>query len=198
MAMPIFQLKKKLVDPVDLHGVLHIRLGIHNRTFLSTDLTRLDQALILWGTVTGAIFLIAQSFPIDWRLQAVAWSVLSCVAIGVCGWLTWFWVITRNQRWILYGWSLLVLVGLGLTDYAIFGGSGLLLSHLCLIWLGISALGYVVTGIGMQAPALILIGMVHLCTAAGLPLVPVWNFLLTGVVMSSSLFCLAAFYWEHQ
>ena len=196
--MSIFQHKQILVDPVDLHGVLCIRFGGQDKSFISTYLTRLDQALILWGVVTAAIFLIAQFYPLDWSLQSIVWSVLSGGAILASGRLTWFWVSTRNQRWILYFWSFLVVVGLCLTDYGIVLGWGIVLGNLCSMWLAISALGYLITGIGIRAWALILMSFVHLCAIPSLMLFPAWQFFLTGVVMSSSLFCLAAFQWEHQ
>ena len=196
--MSIFQFKQSLVDPVDLHGVLRIRLGDPDNIFFSTYLTRLDQALILWGVVTATIFLAAQFYSLDWFLQSIVWSVLSSVAVLIAGRLTWFWVSTRNQRWILYCWSFLVVVGLYLTDYGIFRSWGIVLGNLCSMWLGISTLGYFVTGLGLRAKALILIGIVHLCAIPSLAIFPAWQFLLTGIVMSASLFCLAAFQWEHQ
>ncbi|MEM9976015.1 MAG: hypothetical protein AAF808_00140 [Cyanobacteria bacterium P01_D01_bin.2] len=196
--MSIFQLKQSLADPVDLHGVIKIQLGQPKHVLISTYLTRLDQALTAWGLVTAIIFLIAQSYLLDWPTQAVVWSVLSCVAIAVSGKLTWFWVTARNQRWIFYGWSMLVIVGLGLTNGGIFSGWGFILRHLCALWLGISALGYMITGIGIKAPALIAIGLVHACTIPGLTLLPRHQFLLTGAVMSVSLWLLAAFHWDHE
>ena len=196
--MSFFQFKQNLVDPVDLHGVLRIRLGGQDNIFISTYLTRLDQALILWGVVTAAIFLVAQFYVLDWSFQAIVWSALSGAAILAAGRLTWFWVSTRNQRWILYCWSVLVVVGLSLTDCGIVLGWGIVLGNLCSIWLAISALGYFVTGIGIRARALILMGVVHLCAIPGLKVFPAWQFLLTGLVMSASLLCLAAFQWEHQ
>ena len=196
--MSIFQLKQTLVDPVDLHGVIKIQLGQPDHPLISTYLTRLDQALVAWGVLTAIIFLTAHFYLLDWYTQAIVWSGLSCLAIAISGKLTWFWVTTRNQRWILYGWSSLILMGLVLTDYGIFVSWGMVLRHLCALWLGISALGYVITGVGIQAPALILIGAAHIGTIPLLTLLPVPQFLLTGAVMTLSLFSLAAFHWEHQ
>lgn len=196
--MSIFQLKQSLVDPVDLHGVIKIQFGQYNKFWVSTYLTRLDQALIAWGMVTATIFLVAQLYVLDWTIQAIIWSVLSCIVILIAGKLTWFWVSTRNQRWIVYSWSILVMVGLGVTDYGIFGGWNLILGNLCALWLGISAVGYLITGLGIHAQALLLIGLVHVCTIPSLALLPIYQFLVTGSVMSISLFLLAAFHWEHH
>ncbi len=196
--MSIFQLKQRLVDPVDLHGVIKIQIGNPDNAFISTYLTRLDQALLTWSVATAAIFLVAQYTLLDWSTQAILWSVLSCIVIWLSGRLTWFWVTTRNQRWIFYSWSLLVIAGLGLTDYGILAGWGLILPHLCPLWLSISAFGYVITGLGIKAPALVLIGIIHVCTVPGLTFLPIHQFLLTGIIMSASLFFLATFHWEHQ
>lgn len=195
--MSIFQLKQSLIDPVDLHGVINVKFSQQGKAICLTYLTRLDQALIAWGVITAAIFLIAQFCLIDWYIQAIIWSALSCIAIAISGRLTWFWVTRRNQRWISYGWSLLVIIGLFLTDYSVFTGWSVVLRHLCALWLGLSAVGYTVTGVGMQAQALILMGFLHLCAIPCVILLPVYQFLLTGVVMSISLLCLALFHWDH-
>ncbi|MBE9068613.1 hypothetical protein IQ260_18365 [Leptolyngbya cf. ectocarpi LEGE 11479] len=196
--MSLFQRKQKLVDPVDLHGVIHIPIGQATSGNDSTYLTRLDQALVLWGMASAAIFCVAQFYRIDWSIQATLWSVFSGAVTLIAGQLTWFWVSSRNQRWILYHWSLLILIGLGLTDCSIWMGWGSLLAHLCSLWLGISALGYFVTGIGIQAPALLFLGILHSLVIPILAVLPPWQFLLTGVVISGSLFCLAAFQWQHK
>ncbi|MEM7796603.1 MAG: hypothetical protein AAF579_19380 [Cyanobacteria bacterium P01_C01_bin.118] len=196
--MSIFQLKQSLIDPVDLHGVIKIQLGPQDNAWITTYLTRLDQALMAWGVITAIIFVIAQSYLIDWPTQAILWSVLSCAAIVISGQLTWFWVTTRHQRWIFYSWSVLVLVGLGITDYGIFTGVGVILRYLCPLWLSLSTLGYIITGIGIQAQALMLIGLIHGFAIPTLMLVPYSQFLLTGGVMSVSLFLLAIFHWDHH
>lgn len=197
--MSIFQLKQSLIDPVDLHGVIKIQFGHPDKKiFASTYFTRLDQALILWGIAIAAIFLVAQFYWLDWFTQARLWSILSCLVVAISSKLTWFWVATRNQRWIIYLWSLLVLAGLGLTDYGIFAGWALVLRNLCALWLGLSAVGYVVTGIGIHARALLLTGIAHGVTILVLRLMPAHQFLLTGSVMSISLLLLAMFHWDHQ
>ena len=196
--MSIFRLKQNLTNPVDCHGVWYFKLDLFNQGCASTYLTRLDQALIVWAVAIAAIFFIAQFYPLNWKVQAVVWSILSCIAVWASGKLAWFWVTARQKRWILYCWSCLVLGGLYLTDYGIFTEWGILLVHLCSIWLGISAIGYFATGIGMRAPALSWIGIVHVGAIPILSLFPIYQFLLAGIVMFSSLFCLAAFEWQHQ
>ena len=196
--MSIFQLKQSPLDAVDLHGVIKIQFGQPDKIAISTYLTRLDQALIVWGIVTAIIFGVAQSYRIDWYTQAIVWSVLSVITVGISTRLAWFWVATRNQRWLIYGWSLLVVAGLCLTDYGIFTGWGLLLRHLCGLWLGISAIGYIITGVAIQAQALILTGIIHIGAIPCLTVLPARQFFLTGLVMSFSLWLLAIVKWRHQ
>lgn len=196
--VPLFQFKQDTVDPVDLHGVVRIRWGNPAKPFLSTYLTQLDQALLVWGGATAAIFLIAQFYAFSWTFQAVIWSVLSGVATLVSGKLGWFWVSSRRQRWILYTWSLVVLMGLLLTAYGIFAGLPMVLVNLCPVWLVLCAIGYFATGIGIQAPAFMLSGAVHLAIIPALVTFPAWQFFWTGVTMSGCLFCLALLQWDHQ
>jgi hypothetical protein len=98
---------------------------------------------------------------------------------------------------VVYFWSLLMLVGMSLTDYGIFRPVGVLVANLCPGWLGLCALGYVLTSIGMQARALALMGLVHLAAIPLLFLFPAWQYCLTGVVLSGSLWILATWQWDH-
>lgn len=193
--MSIFQFKQGLTDLRELEGVIRIPLGIAATPFY---LTRLDQALVVWGLVTAAIFFVAQAYWVDWYTQALVWSALSAAAVALAGQLTWRWVSVRNQRWILYVWSALVVAGLALTDYGIFASWVPVLRNLCSLWLGLSALGYVMTGVGIHAPAMVLMGGIHGGAIALLDLFPRYQFLFTGGVMTASLFCLALFHWEHR
>lgn len=197
-SVPLFQFKQDMVDPVDLHGAVRIRWGNPAQPFLSTYLTQLDQALLVWGGATAAIFLIAQFYVFSWTLQALIWSALSGVATLISGKLGWFWVTRRQQRWILYTWSFLVLMGLLLTTYGVFAGLPIVLVNLCAIWLVLCAVGYFATGIGIHAPAFLLSGAVHLAVIPALLTFPAWQFFWTGVTMSGCLLCLALLQWQHQ
>ncbi|NEQ34240.1 MAG: hypothetical protein F6K04_25190 [Leptolyngbya sp. SIO4C5] len=194
---PIFQLKQPLHQPQDRQGVFHLRWG-GDRAFLETYYTRLDQALILWAWCVFVIFATAQFSPLDWYWQAIAWSSLSGLAIMVTNWLTWQWAQLKNLRWIIYYWSALMLLGVCLTDYGIFGGCPSILLNLCPLWLGLSALGYGVTAGGMRSRALALTSGLHLGAIAALPWFLGWQFLFTGSVIALSLVFLSVLQWDHQ
>jgi hypothetical protein len=195
---PNVLLKPSLPNPEELPGILRLRWVRPGRVFLDTYYTRLDQALALWGTITAVIFLTAQFSHLAWTVQAKAWSTLTLVAIPMTFLLTWHWATVRQFRWVIYLWSFLMLLGLCLTDYGIFRGSGIILMNLCSGWLGLCALVYWLTGVGMKARALTLIGFVHLGAIPLLSLISAWQFLLTGTVMAGSLWVLATWQWEHR
>jgi hypothetical protein len=165
---------------------------------LETYYTRLDQALVLWGCVSAVIFLTAQFSSLTWTVQALAWSILTLMAIPLTFWLTWTWASFKQLRWVVVFWSLLLLSGICLTNYGIFRGSGVILMNLCSGWLGLCALGYWFTGVGLQAIALTLIGFVHLGAIPLLALFPEVQFSVTGMVMALCLWVLAAWQWEHR
>jgi hypothetical protein len=195
---PIFKFKQPLPNPEELPGILRLRWGTAERVFLDTYYTRLDQALALWGCVSAVIFLTAQFGHLTWTVQAIAWSSLTFLAIPMTFWLTWHWACAKQFRWVIYFWSLLILSGIFLTNYGIFGPSVVILMNLCPGWLGLCVLGYWLTAIGIQSGALILIGFVHLCAIPLLALMPQEQFFLTGIVMTGSLWALAAWQWDHR
>jgi hypothetical protein len=110
--------------------------------------------------------------------------------------LTWFWVSVERLRWVVYCWVLLMLVGLVLTDLGIFLGWGEVLMRLCPLWLGLSTLGYLCTGLGLRSRTFAFVGLVHLLGIAILPYVEAWCFLATGTIMTVSLLLLAEWQWD--
>jgi hypothetical protein len=68
--------------------------------------------------------------------------------------------------------------------------------YLCPIWLGLSAIGYLCTGIGMRSRAFILAGIVHIVGIILLPYVGGWQFLTTGIVMAANLLMFAEVQWD--
>ena len=52
--------------------------------------------------------------------------------------MTYSWVKIERVTWVLYGWVILMLLGLVLTDWGIFLGWEKVLANLCPLWLGIS------------------------------------------------------------
>ena len=67
--------------------------------------------------------------------------------------MTYSWVKIEHLTWVLYGWVILMLLGLVLTDWGIFLGWEKVLANLCHLWLGISGIGYLGTGFAVRSRA---------------------------------------------
>jgi hypothetical protein len=195
-SQPLLSEKQEALDFQDLQGIWHINWKISDRTLYSASYTRVDQVFIVWGLIATTIFTTAQFLPISWTTQAIFWSTLTLVGTISAIALTWFWVSVERLRWVIYGWTILMLGGLALTDGGIFCGWGEVLLNLCPLWLGLSAVGYLFTGVGVRSRALLLAGSVHLLGIVVLPYVAPWQFLTTGSVMGLSLLLLAQMQWD--
>jgi hypothetical protein len=192
---PILQPKQEALDVQDRVGLWQIRWKIGTIT-LSRLYTRIDQVFLLWGLTTAIIFGIAQFCPISWVTQAVLWSGLSLVGVLGMAVLAWFWVTVERLRWVVYCWVGLMLAGVALTDLSIFLSWWRILLYLCPLWLGLSAIGYFCTGIGMRSRTFIGTGILHLLSIAALPYVGNWQFLATGAIMAGSLWFLSEVQWD--
>jgi len=193
---PIIRRKQRALDFQDRQGLLKLKLKIVNKTIFSSIYTRIDQVFVLWGIITAIIFFTAQFVPINWVTQAILWSMLT--AIGTLGMtiLTYFWVTVERLRWILYGWASLMLVGIIVTDLGIIQGWPAVLANLCSFWLGLSALGYICTGLGLQSRAFIVAAIAHMLGIFILPYCIGWQFLVTGFVMTTNLIFFAETQWD--
>ncbi len=195
-AEPIVRRKQHALDFQDRQGLLKLRLQISNKTLFNSIYTRIDQVFVVWGMITAVIFLTAQFAPIDWITQAVFWSILTLAGTAGMIVLTHFWVKVERLRWVLYAWSFLMLCGVAITDFGIYYGSGIVLMHLCHLWLGLSAVGYFCTGIGLRSRAFIMAGLFHILGIAILPFCIGWQFLATGSIMSANLLMFAETQWD--
>ncbi|MDY7014050.1 MAG: hypothetical protein SVX43_10735 [Cyanobacteriota bacterium] len=193
---PIFRRKQEALDVQDLEGLFHLRFKIQGKTLISVLYTRIDQVFVLWGLISATIFFTAQFAPISWVTQAIFWSILS--AVGCIGMivLTHFWVKIEQLRWLLYSWVALMLVGAIVTDLGIFLSWGWVLTNLCNLWLVLSAVGYICTGVGMQSRAFLLAAIAHLAAIAILPYVGGYQFLATGIAMTATLLIFAETQWD--
>ena len=193
---PIIRRKQEALDFQDRQGLLQLKLQIRNKTLFSSLYTRIDQVFVLWGLLVALIFFTAQFAPIDWITQAVFWSVLT--GIGTVGMtvLTHFWVKVERVRWVLYAWVVLMLGGVIVTDLSIFLGWGQVLMHLCHLWLGLSAIGYLCTGWGLRSRAFFWAGIFHLLGIFALPYFIGWQFLATGLIMTANLLIFAETQWD--
>ena len=195
---PIFCWKRVLPDPEERPGLIALSCRLPGGRVLETYFTRLDQALLLWGGVTAIIFLTAQFSYLDWLTQAFYDSILtiSATAITVC--MTWQWATVKQVRWILGIWSIVMVFAIGLSDYSIVAGNGLILQHLCTAWLSACAIGYFITAIGLSSRAMMLVGCMHLVTVAACWSFLPWQFLIAGSVLTCSLWMLGLLQWDHR
>jgi hypothetical protein len=99
---------------------------------------------------------------------------------------------------VLYGWLILILLGLLLTDLGIFLGWGKVLANLCPLWLGMSGIGYLGTGLALRSRPRLAASVFHLLGILILPYTIGWSFLFTGAVMVFSLLVLAELQWDMQ
>ncbi|WP_332984811.1 hypothetical protein [Microcoleus sp. A003_D6] len=193
---PLIRCKQEHLDVQDREGLLQLRWQIGNITLFSGLYTRIDQTFLLWGLVTGGIFFTAQFVPISWSFQAILWSTLTLIGTAGMAVLTLFWVRVERVSWILYSWAILMITGLVLTDCSIFAGWGGLLLHLCDLWLGLSAIGYFCTGLGLRSRTFIAIGLTHLFSIPLLTFVAPWQYLTTGIIMAGCLLLLSELQWD--
>ncbi|MGL5794861.1 MAG: hypothetical protein ACRC06_10725, partial [Waterburya sp.] len=77
-----------------------------------------------------------------------------------------------------------------------FCGWGQILMRLCHMWLGLSAIGYICTGLGLRSRAFIMSGLFHLFGILVLPFCLGWQFLATGLVMTANLWMFAETQWD--
>ncbi|GAB4231451.1 MAG: hypothetical protein Kow00121_59750 [Elainellaceae cyanobacterium] len=193
---PILQSKQESLDIQDLVGSWHIHWKVKDITLFSTVYTRIDQVFVLWGIIAIAVFSVAQFLPVSWITQAILWTMLTLLgAIGMVR-LTCFWAQVERLMWVVYAWAVLMVIGVVLTNLGIWFNLGSLLINLCPLWLGLSALGYVITGLGIQSRALLLTGAIHVISIWLLPYVESYQYFSTGSVIGISLILLAQVQWD--
>lgn len=193
---PLLREKQQELDFQDLQGLWQINWKIRNVTVYSGFYTRIDRVFIIWGAIAATIFTTAQFYPISWVTQAIVWSGLTLVGTVSMVSLAWFWASVERLRWLVYCWAILMLTGMALTDCGIFLGWGVVLLHLCPLWLGLSGIGYLCTGLGLRSRALFVTGLIHLLGILVLPYVGAWQFLTTGIAIGFSLWLLAELQWD--
>ncbi|MDJ0729453.1 MAG: hypothetical protein QNJ33_05605 [Crocosphaera sp.] len=193
---PILRRKQRDLYCQEYQSLVSLYLKIAGKTIYSGLYSCLDQVCLIWGLIIAAIFLTAQFAPISWTTQAIAWSILTLAGTLAMMILTHFWVKQQQLNWILYTWVILMVGGVTLTDCGIFLGWGFILTNLSHLWLGLCSLGYMVTGLGLNSRALLLVGVEHLLGIFILPHVIGWQFLATAAIMVVSLLVLAETQWD--
>jgi hypothetical protein len=193
---PVLRPKQQALDIQDLEGLLQVNLRFGQKSLYKTAYTRVDLGIMLWVPVVAVIFTTAQFSPISWQTQAILWSALTLIGTIAMTALTRYWAKIEQVTWVVYAWGLLAMAGLAITDLAIFRGWPLILINLCPLWLGLSALGYILTGVGLRSRALLLCGLAHGGAIFLLPYVMAWQFIFTGLVMKACLILLAELQWD--
>ncbi|MEO0842561.1 MAG: hypothetical protein AAF063_27165 [Cyanobacteria bacterium J06643_5] len=196
LSQPFLRDKQKDLDYQDLQGIWRISGKIGNIRVISGFYTRIDQVFIVWGLICAGIFITAQFLPISWTTQAVLWTTLTVIGSAIMIAFTWFWVSVERLRWLIYAWVTLILGGVVLTDLGIFLGWGQVLISLCPLWLGLSAVGYLITAWAVKSRTFVITAAIHLLGIALLPYCAGKQFLITGLVMGISLLLLAELQWE--
>ena len=196
LAEPLFRPKQPDITLQDLCGLLKIHWRIGDITIFRNYYTRLDQSYMIWGVTLAILFATAQFSPIPWTTQAIIGSALSLGVIGIMVALTWYWSYVEELRWLIWAWVSLMVLGLAITDYSIFTHWGIVMGHLCHLWLGLSAIGYGITGLSLKSRAFLFFGFVHSLSCFVLAYVLSWQFIFTGLIMAISLFVLGEYQWD--
>lgn len=158
--------------------------------------TSIDQAFVLWGIASAIIFSMAQFSLLSWTTQAVLDAALTGVCIGFTSGLTWQIAKAENLRWVVFLWAVLMSGGMAVTAYGIFCGVGSILIALCPLWLGLCTLGYATMGIKMRSYSFTAAAIVHAIGTFAVDLVPTWQFLASGLVMTLTLFFFSVIPWD--
>ena len=191
-SVPPLRRKQLNMDVQKLEGLWQVQFPLgKDRFYYSKFYTCLDRVCLLWSLLLIAMFGTAQFFPVSWMLQAGLLSLLSLVGTAAMVSLTYSWVKIERLTWVLYDWVILMLLGLVLTDLGIFLGWEKVLANLCPLWLGMSGIGYLGTGLALRSRALLAASFFHLSGILILPYIGGWSFLFTGAVMVFSLLVLA-------
>lgn len=193
---PLLCLKPNALTLPDSPGLWRCHWQVGSLTLVSTFYTPLDQVCLIWGAISLGIFAAAQFLPTSWSTQAIWWSILTLVGTVGMVVLTPPWLRKDGLGWVVDSWLFLMVLGVALTDFSIFLGWGEVLINLCPLWLGLVALGYLGTGLGMRSRTLIITGLFHLVAIGTLPYTGAMQFLATGIMMGGSSILLAVFQWD--
>lgn len=194
--IPVISKKKSALEILPAPGVLRVHWQIGKFILHSSFYTKHDQACLLWSVLSGSIFVIAQFLPVSWITQAIFASAVTLMGIAGMVYLTWYLTAERRLAIVLFAWAGLMLVGAIVTDLSIFLSWLPVLTNICAFWLSLSAIGYVITAIGMRSRAFFLAASLHLMAIVILPYVAPWQPLITGIVIGCSVYMIAELQWD--
>ncbi|MEG4938855.1 hypothetical protein [Microcoleus sp. F4-D5] len=168
-SVPPLRRKQINIAVQDLEGLWHVQFPLGKDRFYSKFYTCLDRACLLWSLLLIPVFGTAQFFSVSWMLPAGLRSTLSLVGTAAMVSWTYYWVKIERLTWVLYGWVILMLLALLLTDFAIFLSWGKVLANLCPLWLELSGIGYFLTGWAVRSRALLATSLFHVLGILILP-----------------------------
>jgi hypothetical protein len=193
---PILQKKKLSLESESLALMNCLTVKYLENFNLCGVYTCVDQAMIIWGLISGLIFFGAQFLPISWIDQAVFWSIMTVLGVITMSLLTYSWSVSEKIAQLVYIWGFLMIGGVMLTDYALISSWAFMLVHLAELWLLLSATGYVITGWVLRSRAFLLGAIIHTIVIFVLPYCGRWQFLVTGLVMMSNLLIFSEGQWD--
>lgn len=205
--MTFFELNEPLSPPhsktiglQDINGLLRAQFRRIAKRLIgllpSVSFTELDQAFTAWGLIALAIFLLAQFSTLSWATQALVDAALTGAGIAGTAKLTWRLAYSESLRWVVGLWTMLMAGGMIATAYGIFYGVGLILMNLCVLWLGLCTIGYLAMGIGLRSRSFSSASLVHGLAIAAVQIHPTNQFLISGLVMSLTLFFFSLVPWD--
>lgn len=205
--MTFFELNEPLLPPPsktvgmrDLNGLFkaHLRRIAQRLIELlpSVSFTELDQAFTAWGLIALAIFSLAQFSMVSWATQALIDAALTGAGIAGTAKLTWRLAYSESLRWVVGLWTMLMAGGMIATAYGIFCGVGVILANLCVLWLGLCAAGYLAMGVGLRSRSFFSACLVHSLAIIAVQSHPAGQFLISGLVMSLTLFFFSVVPWD--
>ncbi|MGI8936224.1 hypothetical protein [Leptolyngbya sp. BC1307] len=159
-------------------------------------LSELDQAFVLWGAIALAVFSLGEFSQLSWTTQAVIDAALTGAGIAGTAGLTWLIACEARLRWVVCLWAVLMMAGMIVTAGGIFGGVGVILANLCVLWLALCAVGYGAMAWGMRSHCFSAASGVHGLAMVWLCLQPGSQFLISGLVMGLTLFFFSIVPWD--
>lgn len=182
----------------DIGGLLATFRSQRTQYWPSLCLSSIDQAFLIWAGLTLAIFLTGQFSSVSWATQAMFDAALTGAGIASTSSLNWPLVTDERLNWVIVLWAVLMAAGAAVTAYGIYGGVSLIMVSLCPLWMGLCALGYGAMAIGMRSHAFTAACAVHALAIAALYHQPSWQYLTTGLVISSTLVFFSIVPWDMQ
>ncbi|MEO1623342.1 MAG: hypothetical protein AAFU53_20235 [Cyanobacteria bacterium J06632_3] len=184
--------------PFNAHRLSYLPLIQKLSALPSVHFTEIDQAFIVWGAITLAIFSLGQFSPLSWTIQAVLDAALTGAGIATTSGLTWAIAVQAKLRWVIFLWAGLMAAGTVVTAYGVFFSSVLILSNLCLLWLGLCAVGYGAMAVGMRSRCFTAACLVHFAAMLFLNCTLGCQFFSSGLIMASTLFFFSFVQWDMQ